>query len=819
MSSSKLIERQKKTITMKNILLIIVAITSFLSVSAQTGIVKGQLIDATGAPQEFANVLLVNSADSVLIKGLVTEEGGAYLFDKLEPGSYMVTASMVGYADTYSPIINSNNDEIVLENLVLHEGVVLDQVTLVATKPFIEMKADKIIVNVENSAVNSGNSALEILEKSPGVTVDKDNNISLRGKQGVLVLINGKNQYMTGDELSGLLESMPAENIQNIEIITNPSAKYDAEGNSGIINIRLRKNSNLGVNGSVNAGARHGRKFSNNIGGDINYRAEKVNVYGSVRRSEWAGFQDLNLKRVIPFNNGLTTFDQKANGNDEEVNYSGKIGIDYMLSDKTTIGVLFKSNREDDIDTNSNCAVISGTNAPAFDILNVELLQNELWTQNAFNFNVVHNFDDKGTTLSFDTDYSAYNKDIDSQYDNNYFDLDKNPVALPFILRNNEVTDINIFASMLDFTKSYESGYTVEIGAKLSMVETDNDTRFTMLQDENWVEQAGRSNQFVYNEDVLAVYANVSKSLGKVNLQGGLRMERTSSEGVSMTIDNTVKRDYTDLFPSLSLSHPIGENHNLSYSYSRRLNRPNYKDLNPFIEYLDQYTFEKGNPFLNPQYADAFGINYGYKNKFFVSANYSHTSDAITEIIEQVSEENQTFATNVNLDIQNSASLTVSTSVPWKELGVSRVNVTAFYNEFKSVIPSGILDNKNLAYNIYLGNEFNLPKDITMELNFRYTSDLTYGLFKIQSRHRIDLGFSKDIMKGRANVMIGIDDIFRTNNNVGMIRQDDIILDLENRWDTRRAKVNFKYKFGNNKVKGARRRTTATEDESSRISN
>lgn len=804
---------------MKNILLLIVAVTSFLSASAQTGIVKGELIDATGAAQEFANVLLVNSADSALVKGLVTEEGGTYLFDEVEPGSYLVMATMVGYADAYSSIINSNNDEIIVEALTLHEGVVLDEVTLVAKKPFIEMKADKIVVNVENSAVNAGNSALEILEKSPGVTVDKDNNISLRGKQGVLVMINGKNQYMSGDELSGLLESMPAENIQNIEIITNPSAKYDAEGNSGIINIRLKKNSNLGVNGSVSVGARHGRKFSNNIGGDINYRADKINVYGAVRRSEWAGFQDMNLQRVIPFNGGYTTFDQKANGNDEEVNYSGKIGVDYMLSKKTTIGVLFKSNREDDIDTNSNSAIISGSNAPAFDILNVEILQDELWNQNAFNFNIVHNFDDKGTSLSFDTDYSVYNKDTDSQYDNNYFDLDKNPVALPFILRNNEATDINIFASKLDFTKSYESGYELELGAKLSMVETDNDTRFMALENEAWIEQATRSNQFLYKEDVLAAYANVSKAIGKVNVQAGLRVERTESEGNSMTLDNTVKRSYTDLFPSLSLSHPIGENHTLSYSYSRRLNRPNYKDLNPFIEYLDQYTFEKGNPFLNPQYADAFGVNYGYKNKFFVSANYSHTSDAITEIIEQVSEENQTFATKVNLDKQNSASLTVSTSIPWKEIGVSRINITGFYNEFSSVIPSGILDNKNAAYNIYLGNEFNLPKDINMELNFRYTSDLTYGLFEIQSRHRIDVGFSKDIMQGKGSIKIGVDDIFQTNRNVGMIRQDDIIVDLSSRWDSRRAKINFKYKFGNNKVKGARRRTTATEDESSRISN
>ncbi|MBT8219014.1 MAG: TonB-dependent receptor, partial [Bacteroidia bacterium] len=345
----------------------------FLSFSgyAQSGIIKGKVQDNQGIALEFANILLLNETDSALVKGVVSDMDGAFILENVDPGTYMVSASSIGFSDAYSSLIKSNDDEITIEALVMKDGIDLSEVTVVATKPFIEMKADKIVVNVENSTVNSGNSALEILQKSPGVTVDKDNNISLRGKQGVLVLIDGKNQYMSGDELTNLLQSMPAENIQNIEIITNPSSKYDAEGNSGIINIRLRKNSSLGMNGAVNIGSRHGEKFSHNTGVDFNYRSNKINVYGSGSRSEWAGFQALNLMRIIPYNNGNTTFDQTSDMTYDQTSYNAKLGVDYTLSDKTTVGILYKMNDGDDMWVNDNITNIFGQNAPSFDILDV----------------------------------------------------------------------------------------------------------------------------------------------------------------------------------------------------------------------------------------------------------------------------------------------------------------------------------------------------------------------------------------------------------------------------------------------------------------
>lgn len=803
---------------MKRLLFSLCLSMSSLFVFGQNITLNGSVIDAEGVPQEFTNVLLLNAIDSSLIKGVITNYEGAYTFEKINAGSYLISASLIGFSDAFSSILElKGSEKLTIDPLTIAEGVELSEVTVVAKKPFIEMKADKIVVNVANSTVNAGNSALEILQKSPGVTVDKDNNISLRGKQGVLVLINGKNQYMSGDELSRLLESMPAENIQSIEIITNPSSKYDAEGNSGIINIRMKKNENLGYNGSVNAGFRQGFKSTYNTGLDFNYRSSKINVYGSGSLYNWEGFQDINLKREIPFEGQVTNFDQKSDMTWDGLSLNGKLGIDYSLTDKTTLGVLMKYNDGNNIWENDNITLISGGNAPLFDKLTVLGINDRDWNQQSYNFNIAHNLDDKGTRITFDTDYSIYRSGSMNTYDNEYLNSDDVQVADPFMLRNILGTDIDIFASQLDFNKSFNSGYNMELGAKVSMVSTNNDTNFEALMNNIWETQVGRTNNFIYDENVIAAYANFSKTFGKVNVQAGLRMEHTESEGNSITLDESVPRSYTDFFPSLSLSHQVGEKHSLSYSYSRRLSRPNYQDLNPFIEYLDDYTFEKGNPFLNPQYSDAFGLNYGYGGFLFLSANYSYTSDAITEVLEQLSADNQTFQTSVNLDSYNSGSLTLSTRVPWKEVGMSRINITSFYNDFKSVIPSGTLDNQSFGYNIYLGNEFNLPAKITMELSGNYRSGLTYGLFEISPEYGIDLGFSRDVMKGKGSIKIGLDDVFYTRQNTVLINQDDINLNITQKRDSRRVKINFKYKFGNNKVKKARNRKTATESETSRI--
>jgi iron complex outermembrane receptor protein len=809
-----------KTLTMKKLIyLFSVLLYSITITSAQNGKVNGQIIDEKGIPLEYANILILNAADSTLYKGGLSEEEGNYVFDRIANGTYIIHSTMIGFGSAYSELFDiTNSNTIDIPALQLTNGIEIDQVTVTAKKPFIELKADKMVVNVSNSSISAGNSALEILEKSPGVIVDNNNNISLRGKQGVLVTINGKNQYISGDEITRLLETMPASNIDNIEIITNPSAKYDAEGNSGIINIVLKKNENLGSNGSVSTQIRQGWRTSHNHNLNLNYRSEKVNIDGTGEYYSSGWEQNLALVRNIPFEGGSTSFDQLAKMGESGDGYNLSLGMDWNASKSTSISLLVKRNAGDEEDTNDNTTHITGDNAPSFNTLKVNTLGNVNDNRQNYNAGINHKLNDSGLEISFDIDYNTYGNEDFVNYDNFFLNANNEEVDAPYYLRNNRITDIDILASKLDITIPVSEKVNLEIGTKLSMVDTNNGTKFDFKDtDGNWVDQIERSNDFTYGEDVMAAYINGSSSIGSYMIQAGLRIEHTESEGNSITLDKSVPQSYTDLFPSLSISKSINEKHNLSATFSRRLERPNYKDLNPFENYLDQYTFEKGNPFLNPQYTNAYGFNYSIGRQLFVALNYSHTTDAITDVIEQVSAENKNFQTNQNLEDFNNISITISAPKVWTEWWVSRLNYTGFYTDFKSAIPSGTLNNQKFTNMVNLNNEFQIPGGWNLELSGRYQGKLTFGLFEIDPQGSVDVGLSKSILNGKGNIKLNVSDIFRTKNSNVRIDQDDLDLLVKQTNDTRRVTLNVSYRFGNDKIKAANKRTTAAEAESGRI--
>lgn len=785
---------------------------------AQTNNIHGTIQDIKSIPIEYANVMLLNAADSTLSKGTLSEENGMYQFDQIAKGTYIIHSTMVGFGEVYSDAFSiDGTKDIDIPTLMLSLGVEIEQVTVTAQKPFIELKADKMIVNVSNSAVNAGNTALEVLEKSPGVIIDNNNNISLRGKQGVLVTINGKNQYMTGDEISRLLETMPSSNIESIEIITNPSAKYDAEGNSGIINIVLKKNEKLGSNGNVSSTLRQGWKTSHFHTLNLNFRSEKINVYGGAEYYNWGWEQNMNLLRDIPFNEGYTLFDQESLMEEEGDGYNIKLGMDWSLTDNTTLSILARRNEGAEIDENNNTTIISGDNAPSFSKLEVLGTGDEAYSKNTYNANIIHKFNNKGLELTVDADVSKYKNDDQLHYDNFYRNGTDEEVEDAFYLRNMQKTIIDIFATTADLAIPISDKLNLETGLKFSDVNSQNSTRFEHLEGSEWVNENNRSNTFMYSEKIYSAYLNANGSIGTYQIQGGLRLEHTESEGRSITLGTEVPRSYTNLFPSVSISKAYDEKHNVSVSYSRRLERPNYGSLNPFEDYLDQYTFEKGNPFLNPQYSHAFGLNYMMGRSLLVSVNYSRTKDAITEVIEQNSSENQTFQTEQNLDDFNNISLTISAPKVWTDSFTSRFNYTTFYNDFKSVIPSGTLDNQSIAHVFKVDNEIQIAKGWNAEISGEYQSKLQFGLFKIDPRGGVDLGISKRLLDGKCNIKISVSDIFHTNNSKVSILQDDINFSIDQERDSRRLTLNVSYSFGNQKVKAARKRQTATEAEQGRI--
>ena len=804
---------------MKPLFILFAFVTTTITSIAQSPSISGKIIDENNEALAYANVLLLHSADSTLYKGNVINNDGTYSFQDINAGDYLINSSLVGFGEVYSDLISFDGvNALIVPTLQLSNGIEIDQVTVTAQKPFIELKADKMIVNVANSAVNAGGTALEVIAKAPGVIVDNNNRISLRGKQGVLVTINGKNQYLSGDELSRMLENMPADNIQRMEVITNPSAKYDAEGNSGIINIVLKKNENLGFNGRISTTARQGNKFSHFHNLNLNHRSEKLHLFGGIEYYEWNKDQQLDLLRNIPNAEGFTTFDQVSMFDEGGDGYESKVGLNWTVTNKLDLGIVARRDGDYNFSNIDNITNISGTNKPAFEILDVVNRGSENYTKNTGNANATYKFNEQGTTLSFDADYSTYRNPGTYTYDNYYLNSENDEVAPTYFLRNNLNTDIDIFASTLDFTHAISKKLQIETGIKYGVVETTNTTLFEDLDpQDNWNNITTRSNDFMYSEEVAAAYINGSGAVGNYQLQAGLRMEHTESEAVSPTLGIIVPRSYTNYFPSVSISRSFENGHNISGTYSRRLERPNYDYLNPFEFYLDQYTFRKGNSFINPQYSNAFGLNYAVGRKLFIALNYSHTTDFITSVIEQDTENNINFQTQANLDDYHNISWTLSAPKVWSEFATSKFNYTGFYNRFNSVIPSGILSNNNVAHNVSIQNEINLPKDWNMELSGRYTSKMVYALFQIEPRYSVDAGVSKTVLNNLGKIRISITDIFKTQiSNVGVM-QDDIFLESREIYDSRRVSVNFSYSFGNQKVKSAKRRSTAGSDESNRI--
>ncbi len=805
---------------MKKLLLICTGLVLNLSLIAQTKSLKGILNDQDNQAMEFANVLLFKVSDSSFVSGTLTEASGSYLLENVSPGDYYLEFGQIGYQSANSDIIvvNSSDPDIIdLPSYSITEGISLEEVTVSGQKPLIELQADKVVVNVANSAVDVGNNALDVLQKSPGVTVDQDNNIALKGKQGVLILLDGKNQYISNEQLSRLLETMPANAIEKIEIMHNPSAKYDAAGNAGIINIKLKKKENLGSNGTMTLGIGQGKYPKANGGVSLNYRSEKINLYGNYDYRYWKGFQDLTIDRTVPVENGVSQFVQNSDFINTSNSHNYKIGMDYYLSDKTTLGVMGRGSFGNWDGSNKNHTNISGVNIQGFDQSNTFSEGREDWNQYAGNFNISHTINET-SELNFDFDISNFSNPQNISYDNFFFDADMDPVMDPFFLNNTSETDVEILASKLDYSKAFASGIRIETGVKFSDVLTRNSTVFKNKTGEIWEVDPQLTNTFNYSEEIYAGYLNTSKSFGKITVQGGLRVEHTVSDGNSVTLDQQVKREYTNLFPSLSISHPIGDKHSLSYSYSRRLDRPTYRNLNPFIYFLDQFTFEKGNPFLNPQITNSFGLNYGLERKLYVSLNYSKTHDAMTQVIEQNDETQQTFQTMVNLDSYQNYSLNITAPIVISQGWTSRLSFTGLVNDFKSELESGTLDQDQTTFRVNANNEFSINNRLNAEFSGWYQSSMRFGIFVMKPRYSFDMGISLKVMDGLGKLRLSANDIFNTLHNEVDVQQDNIDLLVNSDWESQRVNLAFSYNFGNQKVKQARKRRTANSDEEARVS-
>jgi len=788
--------------------------------------IYGTLLDNQDEPVVYANVVVKSASDSSLVKLDYSNESGKFLISGLEPAAYFLDISFVGSRPFRSEIIDlSDGGSRDMGTLTLaNTENELAEVEVVAEKPLLEIQADKMVVNVENTINATGNTALELLRKSPGVVVDNNNNINLLGRSGVRVFIDGKPSPLRGDDLANYLQSLQSTDIEAIEIITSPSAKYEAEGNAGIINIRLKKDKNLGANGNVTAGFSIGEEPWYNLSGNGNYRTQKINLFGSYSYSDGLNPQDFNLYRE---QNGLF-FDQRSNEFWKWQSHNYKVGLDYFLNPKNTLGVMITGNYSDNESGNDSRTGIGQAGTPEVDSFLVAKTQRDMGRNNA-NFNLNYQFEDKkGQSLNIDLDYGFFRNDNLQNLLNAYEDPGENILSESYT-RINSPTDIDMYTGKLDYERPIGEKGKLGLGGKFAQVNTDNQFKFFNVRKENGVDlpvlDSTRSNDFLYKENVNALYATYNHSFEKFSFMLGLRTEQTNSVGELTRYDSPdrskVDRSYIDFFPSASLTYTPAEKHSFQLSYTRRINRPNYQDLNPFEYKLDELTFQKGNPFLNPEYASNVQLTHTFNYRLNTTFSFSHTRDRITRLTDTTGVTGS-FITWLNLAKQYNYSLSVSAPITITEWWSVYGSVTGYYTQnrgdFDEEVSALVVDVDVFSANVYGQMTFKLPKDFTLELSGWYnTPSLWEGTFEMRAMGAMDFGVQWKLWDGRANLKASVTDIFRTNRWYGVSDTNTLFMIANGGWDSRRFRLNLSILLGNKQVKTSRRRKTGLEDEQSRV--
>lgn len=810
-------------------LLIVLCIVSGLSLNAQTAKIRGLVKDENGKAVSAATITLLKGSDSSLVKMTVSEQAGAYEFSDIKEGNYLVAASSVGFAKGYASKFFFNGSEAVeipaiqlVTNNKDMTGVVVQ-----ASRPLVENKIDKMVVNVDASPTNAGATAMEVLEKSPGISVDRDGNISLKGKQGIIVLMDGKQTYLSGADLANLLRNMPASQLDQIEIMTQPSAKFDASGNSGIINLRTKKSLQRGFNGSVNLSYVQGRYAKSPNSFSFNYRAGRLNLFSNLSYSYWTGFNDQTLLRTFRNNaNEVTSvFDQVAKQKNTSHNYSARIGLDYTIDKKTTIGFLVNGIYNPRIWVNRGRANILD-NKGTLDSFNTVFSENrDQWKNFGGNLNFRRVLSGKGSELTADLDFIRYDSRSKQVSDNYNYDAGGVLQNDPFWLRGNQPSKINIYSGKGDYVLALDNDAKVEAGVKSSYVSTDNDAQYTMYDKPNdkWVTDYTRSNRFLYKENINAAYINYSRQLKKWGVQAGLRAENTIAKGAQfgngVQKDTSFKKNYTQFFPTAYVSYVLSEKNQFTLSYGRRIERPNYQDMNPFQYFLDQYTYRQGNPNLTPQFTHNIELSHNYNRALNTTINYTSTTDILNDILKQNDATKVTFQTKENVASRKVIGISVSYNKAVTKWWTTSVFVNVNNNHYKGLVNNRMLDVSMATFMANTSQQFKFAKTWGAEVSgfYRSTAQET-GLFIIRPMGVFSFGLSKQVLKNKGSLKLNVIDPFYIQAAKVDIKFGNIDAYVFNKWDNRRVGLTFSYRFSKGQnVQAQRRKTGSSQEEQNRV--
>ncbi|MCW3466850.1 TonB-dependent receptor domain-containing protein [Chitinophaga nivalis] len=798
------------------------ALTTLAQHAALSGTITIQVTDNGGKPLPFANLLLRQVKDSTLVKGELTTETGQGRFENITAGHYFIQASQMGYTTTYSTAfqVDATHTRIDLKSLQLPTlAKNLQAVNVTATKPYIEKSAGKTVLNVEGSVTAAGNTALDILRRAPGVQIDNSENVKIKG-QTVTVMIDGKQTYLSGEDLANLLKNTSGETIAQIEILTSPSAKYDAAGNGGIINIKTKKGKLTGINGAVNVTLSQAKYGFYRAGGNFNWRTSSFNLFGDFNKGDRPFMVTRDYSRQATNDKGITTaLQQDVLQRNRFQNNSYKAGLDFFINEKHTIGILVNGYINSFNNRTSSDTYLGQPQQVPDSILGSFSRNHNRFNNTAFNLNYKAVLDTSGKEFSIDADYARFNSDRNLLLNDSMYDTRAKRHHSFNGIQNNGNTQVTIKSVKADLAWPLGKEGKLEAGLKYSSVGTSNVLLYDSLQNGSYKPAPSQSNEFNYTEDVYAAYASYKKQLGKTGIQMGLRLENTKSDGYSVTTNTHVKRSYLDFFPNLNVEQKLNDKNKIALAYNRRIERPEYGQLNPFMFYLDRYTYFRGNPYLNPQYNNNFELSYTFMDKYIATLSYNRTNNIIEEFIAQDNNTKASISTMENFDNANFYGLILTIPFQVTKWWATDNNIDLALNNYRFSDPGNpnIRYNSNgFAYDFTSTNTFTLPHDMKLEIMGYYHSPFMYGIFRGVERYNMNAGIQKTILKKAGTIKLSVNNILRNEFYRGAAEYTNMHMNIFNTWQFRTYSLYFTYRFGNTNIKAARDRKTATSDEQKR---
>lgn len=794
-----------------------------LTIQAQTASVKGFLKGPETEALAFANVALFNAADSSLSKAGLSNEAGIFDLKGLSAGQYFLKASYLGCQDFQKmDIALSGAQQLDLGILQLSAASLkLQEATITATRPLIEVRPDRTVFNVSGTINSAGTDGLSLLRKAPTVTIDNNDNINVLGRSGVLVYVDGKRLPLSGQDLANYLQNLPADQIDRFDIITNPGAKYEAEGNAGIIDIRLKKDKNLGANGSLNAVYSQGRYHRANISGSGNYRNKHFNTFGTLGVEDGKRFDNMAF---YSYQNGIVQ-DEINNNLNQFQNYNYRLGTDFFAGKNQTFGFLIGGSNNAWDRTGYNRISLAPQATPTLiDSILIASNTADLHRMNQ-TYNLNYRFDNsKGRSFNLDLDYGNYENNSKRYQPNRYYDASESTLLTEVINLFDTPTNINIYTVQADFEDRLWGG-DLSIGSKLSRVVSNNTFLFMDEVAGVITQNDSFSNRFKYNEQVFAAYMSYARPLGKkLNLSAGLRAEQTDASGDLKAFlpelqEPPVLSNYWSWFPNVGLTYQLSPRYTMILNAGRRINRPDYNVLNPFNNRMSELSYEKGNPFLRPEIVNNMELGLTIANRYQLKLGYSRTKDQITRLIAPDEVDPRAgFITWDNLANQTIYSMNISAPVQIFKKWNAYFNASATHINNQADYGNGaVVDLQAFTYSIYQQHTFDLPLGFKAEISGYYSGPGIWGgVFVYESSWSLDLGLQRRFLKDRLNVRLSGSDLFYESGWNGVSDFNGLKSYGGGRNDSRRASLSMSYRVGNDNVK-SRKRKTSIEAEESRV--